>query len=265
VASVLTDPPVPADHRIAYGEGALQFGELRLPRVTGRRPAVIAIHGGFWRAAYDLTHLSHLCAALTRAGFVTWSLEYPRIGQPGGGFPGTLQDVARGIGFLASLAKPYAIDLQRVVAIGHSAGGHLALWSAARSRFKGPLHIERDPVTLKGVVALAAVSDLAEGHALKLGDGAVGDFMGGGPRDFPDRYAIASPAALLPLGIKQILIHGTEDDVVPASMSVHYFEKASEAGDRVALTPLRGMGHFEPIDPDSPAWPEVLAAVKKLL
>ncbi len=265
MVSVLTDPPVPADHRIAYGDGPLQFGDLRLPRVTGRRPAVVAIHGGFWRAAYDLTHLSHLCAALTREGFVTWSLEYRRIAQDGGGLPETLKDVARGVGFLATLAKQHMIDLQRVAVIGHSAGGHLALWSAARARFKSALHLERDSVTLKGVVALAAVSDLAEGYALKLGDGAVGDFMGGGPADVRDRYAIASPAELLPLGIKQTLIHGTEDETVPPSMSVHYFEKASEAGDRVALVPLRGMGHFEPIDPDSPAWPEVLAEVKKLV
>jgi acetyl esterase/lipase len=265
LASVLTDPPVPADHRIAYGDGPEHFGELRLPRVTGLRPAVIAIHGGFWRAAYDLTHLSHLCAALTRAGFVTWSLEYRRVGQAGGGYPGTLQDVARGIGFLGTLTKQYAIDVQRVVLIGHSAGGHLALWSAARTRLTSALHFERDPLSIKGVVALAAVSDLAEAHALKLGDGAASDFMGGGPREFPHRYALASPAELLPLGIKQALIHGTEDDVVPASMSVHYFEKASEAGDRVTLTPLRGMGHFEPIDPDGLAWPEVLGAVKRMI
>jgi acetyl esterase/lipase len=265
VVSVLTDPPVPADHRIAYGDGSQQFGDLRLPRVTGRRPAVIAIHGGFWRSAYDLTHLSHLCAALTRAGFVTWSLEYRRIGQPGGGFPGTLQDVAQGVRFLSGLAKQYAIDLQKVVTIGHSAGGHLALWLAARARFKTALGIERDGLTVRGVVSLAGISDLAEGFRLGLSEGAVRELMGGSPREVPDRYAIASPAELLPLGIRQILVHGTEDDVVPAAMSIHYFEKASEAGDRVALVPLRGMGHFEPVDPDSAAWPEVLGAVQKLL
>jgi acetyl esterase/lipase len=264
VTSVLTDPPEPADHRIAYGEDPQQFGELRLPRGAGLRPVIVAIHGGFWRAAYDLAHLSHLCAALTRAGFATWSLEYRRIGQPGGGFPGTLQDVASGTRFLQELAKRYPLNLRKVAVIGHSAGGHLALWLAARSRFKSVLGIERDGLSLRGIVALAAISDLAEGFRLDLSAGAVKELMGGAPRDVPDRYTIASPAELLPLGTRQILLHGTEDDIVPPSMSLHYFERASKAGDRIALDPLRGMGHFEAIDPKSAAWPEVLSAVEKL-
>jgi acetyl esterase/lipase len=255
---------VPADHRLSYGDGAQQFGELRLPRATGRRPVVVAIHGGFWRAAYDLGHLSHLCAALTKAGFATWSLEYRRIEQAGGGFPGTLQDVASGTQFLNDLAKQHPIDLKKVAIIGHSAGGHLALWLAARQRFRSALGIARDNLSLAGVVALAGISDLAEAFRLNLSEGAVGELLGGSPQEVPDHYAIASPADLLPLGARQILVHGSADDIVPATMSTQYFEKASKAGDRVALTPLRGMGHFELIDPASQAWPEVLAAVQKL-
>jgi acetyl esterase/lipase len=269
--SILDLPPLPATARIPYGEQPQQFGDLRLPSAEGRAPAVgkrwpvvIALHGGFWRAAYDLSHLSHLCAALTRAGLATWSLEYRKLGEPGGGFPNTLLDVAAGADHLRDLATRYPLDLGRVASLGHSAGGHLALWLAARSRVRGKLK-GRQPLPLKGVVALAAVSDLARALEMGLSQGVVREFMGGSPHQFPERYAEASPSELLPLGVEQILLHGTLDDTVPFSLSVDYFDKAARAGDRAALRPLEGLGHYELIDPASQAWPQVLVATRDLL
>jgi acetyl esterase/lipase len=260
--SVLDLHPPPPDQRIQFGAHELQFGELRLPRSEGPFPLVLAIHGGFWRARYDLTHLGHLCAALTQAGYATFSIEYRRVGQQGGGYPGTLEDVALAADFLPELAKRFPIKLEGAVALGHSAGGHLALWLAGRHHIPPHLPLFKPrPFRFRGVVCLAGVSDLAEAFKLRLGDGAVGDFMGGSPKSAPEHYAAASPAQLLPLGVRQALVHGTEDDAVPYSLSQRYEELARAQGDHVTLRTLQGMGHFEPIDPKSRAWPVVRDAV----
>src|SRR5437762_364288 len=131
---ILSLPPPPADARLAYGGGEFQFGELRVPGGAGPHPALVVIHGGFWRARFDLLHIGHLCAALTAGGVATWSVEYGRLGNPGGGWPGTFQDVAMAAGHLRVIASQYDLDLGRVAAIGHSAGGQLALWLAGCRR-----------------------------------------------------------------------------------------------------------------------------------
>jgi acetyl esterase/lipase len=256
VTDILELPPPAAAVRIPYGADPNQFGELRLPAGAGFHPVVIAIHGGFWRARYDLTHLGHLCQAITSAGFATWSLEYRRVGLAGGGFPGTMEDVGCGADFLLQLAGRFPLDVERVVAIGHSAGGQLALWLGAR---------RRSVFRLRGVVALAAVSDLTRASALRLGDGIVDDMMGGTPATVPKGYAAASPIELLPAGVPQRLIHGEDDDVVPLSLSERYCEAARGCGDDVALEPLPKTGHLELIDPRSHAWPVVLRALCNLL
>ncbi|MFP2925616.1 alpha/beta hydrolase family protein [Pyxidicoccus sp. 3LG] len=263
---VLEAPPPPADARIAYGSREHQFGDLRLPAGPGPHPVVVFVHGGFWRAKYDLEHAGHLCADLARRGFATWSLEYRRVGHEGGGWPGTLQDVGLGTDFLRTLAKDWSLDLSRVVAMGHSAGGHLAMWLGARHRVPvgGPLHPE-DPLRLRGVVSLAGVVDLERGFHQRLGDGVVESFVGGAPQDVPERYRTASPAALQPLWLPQILIHGTEDDTVPVSMSEAYCARGHELGDPVRCVILPGAGHFEVIDPHSREWPQVVEAVRSLL
>src|SRR5262245_60200302 len=141
----------------------MQFGELRLPGGDGPHPVVIAIHGGFWKAAYGLDHIGPVCEALAGAGVATWNLEYRRIGNPGGGWPGTLEDVALGAGHLREIAGEHRLDLKRVVVVGHSAGGHLALWLAGRGR-------SRD-MPLRGVVSLAGVADLRLAWELRLSNG----------------------------------------------------------------------------------------------
>ncbi len=264
--SILDLAPPRADARLPYGSDPLQFGDLRLPPGVGPHPVALVIHGGFWRARYSLEHIGHLCAALTAAGFATWNLEYRRLGDPGGGWPNTLLDVARGVDYLREVSAHYPLDLNRVLAVGHSAGGHLALWLAARHRLSADNELYLNhPLPLRGVISLAGVSDLISACLLRLGNGAVAELLGGTPDALPARYAAASPAELLPLGVPQVLIHGTEDRNVPFSMSHAYMARACAAGDHATLIPLPGMGHFEPIDPQSGAWPMLLEGVRQLL
>jgi acetyl esterase/lipase len=252
---ILTLPAPGYDHKIAYGPGEFHFGYLRLPKSKGSHPVVVVIHGGFWRAAFDLEHSGHLCAALTRAGLATWSLEYRRIGHSGGGWPGTCEDVQKGAAHVLTLASQYNLDASRIVAIGHSAGGHLALWLAA----------QRNP-RLRGVVSLAGVADLKHAYDLKLSNSVVRDFMAGSsPEETPAEYKRASPIELLPLRVPARLIHGEADDIVPIQISTRYREAASKLGDDVKLIPLPGADHFVVIDPRSAEWAQVEKAVLELI
>ncbi|MBN1210523.1 MAG: alpha/beta hydrolase [Myxococcaceae bacterium] len=263
---MLETPSPAADARLRYGDADHQFGDLRLPAGPGPHPVVVMVHGGFWRARYDLEHVGHLCADLARRGYATWSLEYRRVGHPGGGWPGTFEDVARGMDFLRTLGDRFPLDLSRAVAMGHSAGGHLALWLAARGRLRPgePLHTP-DPFLPRGVAVLAGVVDLERAYVLRLSEGIVSEFLGGTPAQVPERYRLASPAALAPLGVKQLLLHGTEDDTVPASISADYQARAAALGDDVRYLPLPGAGHFEVINPRAKEWPQVVEALASLL
>jgi acetyl esterase/lipase len=260
--------PVPApDHRIPYGDDPLQFGELRLPDGPGPHPVAVIVHGGCWRAAYDLRHASHMAAALASAGVATWSLEYRRIGNEGGGWPGTLTDVARGTDHLRGLAGPHGLDLDRVVVVGHSAGGHLALWLAGRGNLPpdSPLRAAA-PLPLRGVVALAAISDL---RAYAGGSGscnaAVAEFLGGMPEVVPERYALADPGDLLPLGVPVRLLHGALDPIVPPEQSRAFAERSRARGDDAEAWPIDGAGHFDVVAPHAAAWASVERSVRALL
>lgn len=257
-------PAPTADHRIAYGEDPLQFGDLRLPQGRGPHPIVVVIHGGCWYSEYDLKHVAAFSAVLTRMGVATWSLEYRRVGDTGGGWPGTFQDVARGVDFLRVLARTYPLDLRRVVVVGHSAGGQLALWLAARKRLPkdSPLH-SPDPLPLQGVVSLAGITNL-RGYGSGCG-GAVTKLLGGSPDEEPLRYQQTSPIELLPLRVKQRLIHGLLDTIVPPEQSSEYEVAAGRRGDDVRLVTVREAGHFDLIAPQSSAWPAVQEAINSLL
>ena len=257
--------PVPTGaQRLSYGRDTSQFGELRLPKGKGPYPVVVVIHGGCWYSEYDLGHVANFNAALTQLGVATWSLEYRRIGNPGGGWPGTFVDVARGADHLRVLARSYNLDLNRVIVLGHSAGGQLALWLAARRRLPkdSPLY-SNNPLPLRGIVSLAGITDLRR-YRPNCGD-AVNKLLGGPPEGVPDRYQQTSPMELLPLQVEQRLIQGTLDEIVPVDFSRDYEAAARKKGDRVRLSILPHAGHFDLIAPNSSAWPAVEEAVRSLL
>lgn len=259
---LLTRPHPPFDERLRYGTSASQFGDLRLPQGAGPFPVVVGIHGGWWRVAHGLDTHSHLCAALTATGFATWNIEYRRIGEEGGGWPGTFEDVGSAVDFLYQIAPTYRLDLSRVVAVGFSAGGHLALWVAARHRFAfgHPLWTSA-PLRLKGAVSLAGAVDLVRCADLQLSQGIVEIFLGGSPAQVPQRYASASPIELIPLGVPHTLIHGTDDTSVPHEISERHYAAAKAQGDVCELLLLQGVQHFELLDPLAATWEVVHRAI----
>lgn len=208
------------------------------------------IHGGFWRNKYDLAEAEHLCASITDKGFATWNVEYRRVGDSGGGWPETFEDIAAAYRHIRQVAVQYHFDLRKVVVMGFSAGGHLALCLAAH-----------EP-SVKRVISLAGVVDLRAAFDLHLSNDATAEFMGGEPDQVPERYVKAHPMALPIAQAKQWLIHGTEDDVVPNDFSRRYVESKKKRGEDVQLVEVLKCGHFELIDPHSEPWKEVLAAVE---
>jgi len=241
---ILGKTPPAADRRVAYGSDPNQFIDLRLPSGKGSHPLAMFIHGGFWRAKYDLAHAGHICAGLARAGFVCANLEYRRVGNEGGRWPGTFEDVRNGYRFLHAHAGEWNADPKRVVVLGHSAGGQLALALAAR-----------EP-SLRGAISLAGVVDLRRAYDLHLSNDAVVGFMGGTPQEMPDHYHEASP---LEVSIKppQVLIHGKNDETVPVAFSLDYVTTKGTQHEHAKLVEL-DCGHFELIDPDSDAGKRVI-------
>jgi len=273
-AEILTRPAPPPDAVIRYGPGPDHVADLRLPGGRGprgasagnTRPLIVLLHGGFWRVAFDRMHAGPMAAALAADGYRVCVPEFRRVGEDGGGWPGTLDDVAAAVDRLPALVaavSPDAGDPGRVLLAGHSAGGHLALWAAGRHLHSRDGYADSPP-RIGGVVALAPVSDLVACYRQGLGGGAAADLLGGGPEQHPKRYAVADPAGLLPLGVAVRIVHGTADDQVPCEMSRSYTARARSAGDDTLLTELPGCGHFDVIDPRTAAWPAVLAAFRAL-
>jgi acetyl esterase/lipase len=270
----LANAAVPAGaQRIAYGSGPLQFGELRLPNAAGSHPLAIVVHGGCWLAkignmderAVAMDNMRPLAAALADAGIATWNIEYRRLGHEGGGWPGTFHDVANGADFIRTLARDHSLDLNRVIAIGHSAGAHLALWLAARSKLARTSELYTGgPVRLVGVVSLDGPADLKATIPLQqpvCGSPVITNLIGGTPEERPERYREGSPIELLPLGVPQAFYTGR----MFAAHASPYEAAAKSAGDSVEHVALPTAGHFVFIDPQSDVWPQVMKSVRRLL
>lgn len=265
-SDVVALPQSEPDHRLSYGNDPLQFGDLRLPEGEGPFPVVIVIHGGCWLAEYDLGYMSAFAEALTAAGVATWSIEYRRVGDEGGGWPGTFQDVADAADFLLEIALEHNLDLDQTAAVGHSAGGHLALWLAGRKWLDAddPLRGE-GPLALNGVVSLAGIPDLAAYAAPDGCGSAVSGLLGGEPGEVPDRLQRASPIVMVPLGVTQALVIGEHDPIVPKTQADSFVDAARQMGDSVAVTTILGAGHFELVDPSHGGFETIRADVLKAL
>lgn len=238
------------------------MAELWLPAgapTAAALPVVVLLHGGYWRAMYTKRLMHPLARAVVEQGWAAYNVEYRRTGLlgGGGGWPATFIDVAAAVDHIAELPE---LDATRVVTCGHSAGGHLALWAAARGRLPADAPGARPRVAVRGAISLAGVVDLERAADTGLGAGAVATLLGGSPRRRPDRYAAASPARLLPLGVPQVLLHGDTDGVVPLSLSADYTDRAVAAGDDARLVTLAGVDHMAVIQPSSPAWPAIVEA-----
>jgi acetyl esterase/lipase len=227
---------------------------------SGPHPVALVIHGGCWRAYWQLELMDALCRDLASRGIAAWNIEYRRLGQ-GGGWPMSLIDVGAAADLLDLLASRHPLDLSRLVAVGHSAGGHLALWTAARHRL-APGSPGSDPVVrVSSVLVLAGISDLREGFRQGTCDHAVYELLGGPPEAVAERYAHASPAELLPIGVPQVLVHGSADEDVDPSITDLYAERARASGDQIDEIRLDGFDHFDVINPESPIWQAALDAV----
>ncbi|MFK7980925.1 MAG: alpha/beta hydrolase [Saprospiraceae bacterium] len=256
------------DYLVPYGEEELQIGELRTPLSTKDTfPLVIFIHGGCWLSDYNLDHVSAVCADLVKEGYAVWTPEYRRVGDEGGGYPNTFKDVQASVDFARTLADIYPLDLENVVVMGHSAGGHLALWLATQQNLakNSRLH-NSNPLPIKGAIALAGITDLVAYD--KIGNDcstAVVKLMGGTSEAMDSRYYKGSPINLLPTNIPIRLVHGDKDNIVPISQSEIFAKKAKAKGVDVKVLTIAGGGHFDMVSPYAEAWKVIKGELAALI
>ena len=263
----------PGAQHIIYGSDPLQVGELRLPATQGPHPVAIVIHGGCWAAklgnwdprSIAMDNMRPLAAALTKQGIATWNVEYRRLDNPGGGWPGTFQDIADATDVLRTLSKQYSLDLTRVVVIGHSAGGHLAFWSAARPNLAKTSELYTSkPLLLKGAINLDGPANLKAVfvHQQAICNRPVmTELMGGSPEAQSQRYQDASPIELLPLRVAQMYFVSQK----LVDHATQYAEAAEKSGDKIKVFIFPTASHFDFIDPEAETWPSILAGVQQLL
>jgi acetyl esterase/lipase len=260
IGAALAAAPGAPSQRFAYGPAPSQFGELWLPAGLTKAPVVVLIHGGCWQRSYGLDLMDPLAADLRGHGVAVWNIEYRRLGEPDSGYPGTFADIGAAIDTLRGLATRYPIDPARVAVVGHSAGGHLALWAAARPKLPADSALKtRDPLPLGFVVTLAGINDLAAYHERgpACGGGTTIDALIDARRRGATAYTDTSPRALLPLGVDQLIVSGDEDGIVPEPFGHDYAKAAMAAGDNANTLDLPGADHFALIDPASPGWATV--------
>lgn len=256
------------DYLVPYGEEDLQIGELRTPLTTKDTfPLVIFIHGGCWLSDYNLDHVSTVCADLVKEGYAVWTPEYRRVGNEGGGYPNTFKDIQAGVDFARTLADIYPLDLEKVVIMGHSAGGHLALWLATQQNLaKNSRLYNANPLPIKGVISLAGITDLKAYDAIGNDcSTAVAKLMGGTAEKMDSRYYKGSPIHLLPADVPLRLIHGAKDAIVPIGQSETFAKKAAAKGVDVKVLTIEEGGHFDMVSPYSEAWSVIKKELAELI
>jgi acetyl esterase/lipase len=273
---LLKQPTPPANERITYGKDSLQFGEIRVPAGAGPFPIAILVHGGCWSAKLEnlpeavtsFELLRPLASALAEAAIASWNIEYRRLGNEGGGWPGTYLDLSGATDLLRDIAPRYHLDLDRAIVIGHSSGGQLAMWLVARAKLpKSSLLHTDSPLSLKGVINIDGPPDLETFRAIEqpmCGGPVVTKFIGGTPAEFPNRYREGSVTGLLPTGVRQELFIRAK----PAQLSgllEQYVGVAEKVGDPIQMLTLMGNSHFDGINPKAPDWETVMASVRSLL
>ena len=268
-SELLQRPRAEPTAKFTYGPAPHQFAELWLPKGAGPHRTLVVIHGGCWLANLPGTELmAYLAEDLRQHGYAVWNIDYRRIGDDGGGYPGTFRDVGAAIDKLRDIAPANKLDLTKLVAIGHSAGGHLAAWGAARRLLRKNLPVYMPvPLAITGVVSLAGINDLAayreKGPAACGGPSTIDALVDAKRKG--DLYADTSPAALLPLGIKQAVISGALDKIVPPRFGEDYAAAVVKNGEVVKEITIPNAGHFELIDPTSDAWKIIRTEIDALM
>lgn len=255
---------LPFTDSFQYGSASQQFGELRMPETApptgGKYPVAVFIHGGCWMSEFSLDHVSQVCADLQRRGYAVWTPEYRRVGDEGGGFPNTFLDASLAVDHLRTIADAFPIDLDKVTVLGHSAGGHLALWMAGRTQIPDSSALfVANPLAVHRVVALAPITDLAAYDEVKNScSKAVQSLMGGDVSEYAERYHWGSPTQLVPAGVETFLVHGTADKIVPLAQSIVYRDVMAESNVQTSVVQIDGGGHFDMVAPNTVAWKAVV-------
>ncbi len=267
----LTGRPRPvADATVSYGSDPYQKVDVWLPKGAGKHPVVLMVHGGCWQTSIaDRTLMNWIAEDLRGRGIAVWNIDYRGVDRPGGGYPGTFTDAAAAADALATHAARYKLDTSRVVAVGHSAGGHLALWLAGRAKLPktSPLRTAK-PLKIAHVVSLGGLPDL-EATAASPDNGCGTDVVARltGPKTTKraDVFADTSVPRLLPIGVPQDLVNGENDRIIPMRLGTGYTEQAAKAGDKVALHRIPATGHVELIAPESAAWAKARSLIEAAL
>ncbi len=251
----LTARPRPAaSQQIRWGEGATDVVDLWLPEGEGPHPVVVMVHGGCWQKSIaDKSLMDWMADALRQKGWAVWNIEYRGVDEPGGGYPGTYQDVSAATDALRDRAAGYNLNLNHVTGIGHSAGGHLILWLAARSRLpeSSPLRVT-DPLAFQGVIVSGGLADLEASRPVTLPsclDAVYDQVTGMSSAERPDPLSDTSPARLLPIGVPFISVNGSEDRIAPPLLGDALTRKAEAAGDVTSLIVVPATGHVELVAP----------------
>ncbi|MTV37591.1 alpha/beta fold hydrolase [Duganella radicis] len=260
--------PAPTRH-VAYGAAPSQFAELFLPAGAGPFPVAVIIHGGCWTKEFGgIRQMRNMAGDLARQGIAVWNVEYRRYDEAGGGYPGMYHDVASAMDRLRALAGEHALDLARIVLVGHSAGGHLAQWAGARARLPrgSPLYVA-DPLPVPVVISLGGLADLRHEQALiKTSCGRdMAQLAGVASAARPNIFSDTSPAEMLPAGVRTVLVHGEYDDISPPRVGHDYARRAAAAGDAAEVLVLPGASHYDEVALASPSWPLIAARIRDAL